>query len=216
MVIDIILVLVIVYGFYVGFTKGIIKTIVSVLSIAFAVMASLRFAPAMTNFLKELFNETSPLMFVAGLLATFILTMMVLRLLGRGLEGILQTANINIFNQLLGGAFLSAMLVLLYSGILWFVLHSSFRNIEEATADSVTYSFIESYPQTVWKYAGKLKPIIQDFWDYSIDIMDEVQTMTEKSEGEETIYDLPDEGADQGAPPDAPVEPQRNNEDSYY
>ncbi|MBK6949156.1 MAG: CvpA family protein [Haliscomenobacter sp.] len=99
MVIDIILVIVAVYGFYVGYTRGIIKTIFSVLAIAVGIIAALRFSPAVTDFLKQMFNETSPLMFVAGLILTFALTMMFLKLLGRGFEGLLEAANINVINQ---------------------------------------------------------------------------------------------------------------------
>lgn len=196
MVIDIILVIVAVYGFYVGYTRGIIKTIFSVLAIAVGIIAALRFSPMVTDFLKQMFNETSPLMFVAGLILTFTLTMMFLKLLGRGFEGILEAANINVINQTLGGAFMASVLILIYSGILWFVLNSSFRNITEVTADSQTYPFLKEYPEQVWKVAGKMKPLIQDFWDYTIDIMDEVQTMTEKSEGDTQVYDIPEEEFD--------------------
>ncbi|MBK8655906.1 MAG: CvpA family protein [Haliscomenobacter sp.] len=196
MVIDIILVIVAVYGFYVGYSRGIIKTIFSVLAIAVGIIAALRFSPSVTDFLKQMFNETSPLMFVAGLILTFALTMMFLKLLGRGFEGILEAANINVINQTLGGAFMASVLILIYSGILWFVLHSSFRNITEVTADSQTYPFLKEYPEQVWKVAGKVKPLIQDFWDYTIDIMDEVQTMTEKSEGDTQVYDIPEEEFD--------------------
>ncbi|MBV6429415.1 MAG: hypothetical protein KIPDCIKN_03973 [Haliscomenobacter sp.] len=196
MVIDIILVIVAVYGFYVGYSRGIIKTIFSVLAIAVGIIAALRFSPSVTDFLKQMFNETSPLMFVAGLILTFALTMMFLKLLGRGFEGILEAANINVINQTLGGAFMASVLILIYSGILWFVLNSSFRNISEVTADSQTYPFLKEYPEQVWKVAGKMKPLIQDFWDYTIDIMDEVQTMTEKSEGDTQVYDIPEEEFD--------------------
>ncbi|MBK7478007.1 MAG: CvpA family protein [Haliscomenobacter sp.] len=196
MVIDIILVIVAVYGFYVGYTRGIIKTIFSVLAIAVGIIAALRFSPAVTDFLKQMFNETSPLMFVAGLILTFALTMMFLKLLGRGFEGLLEAANINVINQTLGGAFMASVLILIYSGILWFVLQASFRNLDEVTADSQTYPFLKEYPEQVWKVAGKMKPLVQDFWDYTIDIMDEVQTMTEKSEGDTQVYDIPEEEFD--------------------
>ncbi len=196
MVIDIILVIVAVYGFYVGYSKGIIKTIFSVLAIAVGIVAALRFSPSVTDFLKQMFNETSPLMFVAGLILTFALAMMFLKLIGRGFEGILEAANINVINQTLGGAFMASVLILIYSGILWFVLNSSFRNVEDVTADSQTYPFLKEYPEQVWKVAGKMKPLVQDFWDYTIDIMDEVQTMTEKSEGDTQVYDIPEEEFD--------------------
>jgi len=121
---------------------------------------------------------------------TFLLTMALLRLVGKGFEGILETANINVINQAIGGIFMAAVLVFLYSSILWFVLKASFRNAEEITAESQTYPFLKDYPQTVYKFTGKLKPLAQDFWDYTLKIMDDVQGMTEKEEGETKIYEL--------------------------
>ncbi|MBK6949157.1 MAG: hypothetical protein IPH16_14860 [Haliscomenobacter sp.] len=91
---------------------------------------------------------------------------------------------------------MASVLILIYSGILWFVLQASFRNLDEVTADSQTYPFLKEYPEQVWKVAGKMKPLVQDFWDYTIDIMDEVQTMTEKSEGDTQVYDIPEEEFD--------------------
>lgn len=196
MAIDIILVVVALYGFYVGYSRGIIKTIFSVLSIGIGIIAALRFTPTVTNFLKGAFNQTTPFMFIAGIIVTFLLTMGLLRLVGKGFEGIMETANINVINQTIGGIFMAAVLVFLYSSILWFVLKASFRNAEELTAESQTYPFLADYPQTVYKFAGKLKPLAQDFWDYTIQVMDDVQEMTEKEEGKPQIYDIPEEEYD--------------------
>jgi len=196
MAIDIILVVVALYGFYVGYSRGIIKTIFSVLSIGVGIIAALRFTPAVTNFLKGLFDQSTPLMFVAGIIVTFLLTMGILRLVGKGFEGILETANINVINQIIGGVFMAAVLVFVYSSILWFVLIATSQNTEEIAAESQAYPFLAEYPQTVYKFAGKLKPLAQDFWDYTIKVMDDVEGMTEKQEGETQIYDIPEEQFD--------------------
>ena len=59
-------------------------------------------------------------MFIAGFLLAFVLTMFLIRLFARGLEGLLERANINIVNQVAGGLLLSGLMILLYSVILWF------------------------------------------------------------------------------------------------
>ena len=53
MTIDLLFVGIAVYGFYVGFSRGIIKTIISVVSIIVGIIAALRFAPKTTDLLKE-------------------------------------------------------------------------------------------------------------------------------------------------------------------
>lgn len=202
MIIDILFLIIAGYGFWIGFNRGIIKTIFMVLSISFGVMAALRFTPAMTNFLKDLFNETSPLMFVAGLLSTFLLTMMFLRLLGRGLEGILESVNINIINQLLGGMVMAAIATLLYSMVVWFVVESTVDRTSPTVVESRTYPLLKDYPKTVWSVAGRFKPIVQDFWQYSKDILDQVENVAQRADSENYFYDLPDD--EDKAPNDQP------------
>ena len=202
MIIDFLLLVFSVFGFYIGYSKGIIKSIVSILSISLGIVAALRLSPTITDFLKDTFDERGPLMLVAGVILTFLLTMTVLRILGRGLEGMLKAANINFINQVLGGALMAAVIVFLYSAVLWFVVQVAYRNPSEnpAILESQTYPFLKEYPRLVTNSLTKLKPIFQDFWDYTMDIMDEMETMSEGTEEETQIYDLPEESYDASRP----------------
>ncbi|MCB0617377.1 MAG: CvpA family protein, partial [Saprospiraceae bacterium] len=120
MVIDIIFVIMAGYGFYLGFAKGIIRTIFTILSFLFGLLAAFKFAPAATKFLETAFDSNNPMMFLAGFLLSFVLTMILIRLVARAIEGFLRTANINIVNQFAGGLLLAGMMTLLYSMVLWF------------------------------------------------------------------------------------------------
>ena len=188
--IDVILLIVAGLGFMVGFSRGIIKTIFTVLSITLGVIASIRFSPAMTNFLKDLTGEHSPLMFIAGMLLSFTITMLFIRLIARGLEQMLQTANINIINQTAGGALTAAGGVLLYAVLLSFMIAGSSARETELTEGSITYEYIKEYPSAVWKIAGELKEPIQKFWSYAIDMMDQVENLTERADSENYFFDI--------------------------
>ena len=98
MVIDIILIIFMIYGFWIGFSKGIIGTVFTVLSYVFGGLAAMKLSPSVTRLLEEQLSP-SPLMFILGIILTFIGTMALLRLIGRSLEGVLQSVNINIINQ---------------------------------------------------------------------------------------------------------------------
>lgn len=197
MIIDFLFAAFAIYGFYIGYSKGIIKSIVSILSIAVGIVAALRFSPVVTDMLKETFDSQSPLMFIAGLILTFLLTMTLLRVMGKGLEGILKTANINFINQLLGGAFMAAALIFLYSSALWFVVQvGRMDETSVGISESQTYSFLKTYPGKVTRSFSMLKPVLQDFWDYTMDMMDQVDQMTEKPEEDTQIYDMPEEEYD--------------------
>ncbi len=195
MVIDIIFVFVFLYGFYVGFSRGIIQTVFSILGYVVGLIAALKFGPSMSDFLKSSFNNDNPLMFIAGFIVTFVLTMLILRLFSRGLEGLFRSVDINIINQAAGGIFSAAFMILVYSVLLWFADKSSI--IDNATKDdSMTYEYLEQYPAYVWEGGKKLKPVFQDFWDYTIEFMDQIEggTSIERTESSPEIYDLDDNG----------------------
>ena len=193
MVVDIIFAIAAGYGFYLGFSKGIISTVFTIISYTFGLVAALKFTPAMTNFLETAFNTVNPLMFILGFLLSFIITMVFIRLIARGLEGLFQTANINIINQMAGGALLSGIMILVYSVLLWFGDQAHMVD-QQTKQQSFTYVYLEQFPSQAWKLAEMAKPTFEEFWDHSVDFMDRIDDMTQRAEGEETIYDIEEEG----------------------
>ncbi len=196
MVLDIIFLMVGAYGFYLGFSRGIIRTVFTILSYTFGLIAAFKFSPPMTNMLKDIFSNDNPLMFIAGFLLSFILTMVILRMISRTLEGILESVNINIINQLAGGALLSAIMILIYSWLLQFADTS--RIITNAVKqESITYEYVQEYPAYVGVAFQALKPTFEEFWDHSVDFMDQVQDMgegtLERSEGETEFFEVDEE-----------------------
>lgn len=193
-VIEIVLFIFVAYGFYLGFSKGIIKTVFTVLSYILGLMAAFKFAPTMTNFLESSFSTNNPLMFIAGFLLSFLLTMILIRMMARGLEGVLQTANINIINQLLGGALLAAFMILVYSMLLWFGDKSQLID-EETKYDSISYPYLKEYPSMVFELGKTVQPVFDDFWKASAEFMDKINGSVERSESEE-LFDIPDDDED--------------------
>lgn len=193
MVIDIIFLIVAGYGFLIGFTRGIIKTIFTILSFLFGIIAAFKFAPAATNFLETAFTSTNPMMFLAGFLLAFFFTMLLIRLISRGFEGLLRTANINVINQFLGGMLMATIMVFLYSLLLWF--SDKARLIDESSKEnSFTYAYIDGFPQAVWGAIDYVSPSVKRFWDESIDFMDRLEEMSvDRTEGDPNIFDIEEE-----------------------
>lgn len=193
MVIDIIFVIAAVWGFYLGFSRGIIKTVFTILSFLFGLIAAFKFAPAATEFLKTTFNSGNPLMFLAGFLLSFVLTMLLIRMAAKALEGVLKTANINIINQFLGGVLLAGVMVLVYSAILWFGVSAHIVDERQAKQESMTYEYLINLPAQAGGVAQTVKPVFLEFWDRSVEMMDNLENMSEKSVSDPQFRDLPDD-----------------------
>jgi len=192
MALDIICLLFGLLGFYLGFTRGIIGTVFNALSLALGVVAAMKFAPIMQNVIEQTFNTKNPLMYFAGMLLAFVLTMVLIRTLARGLEGVLKTANINIINQVLGGALLAAVMIMIYSFLLDF--GEKARLVDDQTKkESKTYPFIAPF-RTKAKAIGKnLIPVMSDFWNKSLDVMDKLEDMSIERTEDQKVYDIEDD-----------------------
>ena len=191
--IDIILGITVLYGFYLGFSKGIISTIFGILSFVLGLMAAFKFAPGMTDFLERTFDNTNPLMFLAGFLLSFVIVMLIIRMIARGLEGALKTANINVINQLAGGILMAGILVLLYSVVIWFGDQAGMID-PKTKRESISYKYLEEFPTQAKGVAYKLQPVFQEFWNETMDMMDKLERMKPlQEESDPVIYDIPDD-----------------------
>ena len=193
MVIDIVCLIFAGYGFFMGFSKGIISTVFTILAYLLGIMAALKFSPSMTDFLETTLNTDHPLMFIAGFLLSFVLTMVLIRLLAKAIEGVLQSANVNFINQALGGALLAGFMVLAYSILLWFGEKSRIID-QESKAQSITYPYLKDFPNQVWDFGRLLQPTFEEFFDHTVDFFEKIERNIETEEETKTrIYDLEDE-----------------------
>lgn len=197
MMIDLFFAIIAGYGFFIGYSRGIIKTILYVLAFFFGFVVAVKFAPSATDILTRVFDQQSPMMYLAGFTLCLALTIIFIRLVAKGMEGILQSANINIINQFFGGLLLASVLTLLYSGLLWFGASARLLN-EENTKESITYPFLQKYPHKFKEVIVVIQPTFEDFWNQSLDFIDRMQeTSVEKTETEPKIYDIEDQTEDE-------------------
>ena len=197
MTLDIIFVLVAALGFWMGYSRGIIKTIFTILSFTIGLLAAFKMAPAFTRFLKDITQNDTPLMFIVGFLLSFIIMMVILRLISNGLEELLKSANINFINQIIGGAVLGAGAILVYSGLLWFADKSHMID-PQTKKTSITYNYTKEFPGQMQIVAAQLKPVFTDFWNEALDVLDKMEDMSvQRSEADPTIYDI-EEDEDSG------------------
>lgn len=192
MAIDAIFLIIAGWGFFVGFSRGIIKTVFTVFSVVFGIIAAMKFGPAATRFLETAFDGTSAWLFFAGTLLAFVLTMVIIRMIANGLEGILESANINIINKFMGGMLFAALLTLMYSILLW-VGEEAHVITPQTTQSSMTYAYLEKFPGQMKKVYDIASPSFKEFWDEAVEAMDKMQEKVERTESDPAIYDIPDE-----------------------
>lgn len=173
MLIDLFFVLLTGYGFYTGFNRGIVKTLLYVLSLVIGFLIAVEFTPSATRLLQDLFDYQSPLMALAGFLLCFGLTLFLIRMLADGIEKLLKTININFLNKFAGGMIVAAIFALAYSVLLWFANDAGLIG-QQTKKESYTYRYLKDFPAAVNDLAKQLKPIAERSWKNTNEFIDDL------------------------------------------
>lgn len=175
MVIDITFAILLASSFYLGYSKGIIKSFFSIVSILLAVLVTLKFSFLLINVLEENSGLDPRFTIILGFLGTFLIVFIGVRLIGQGLEKILETAQINFINKMIGGLLTAVIAITLYSSVVWFC--NRIKLIDASTKEaSQSYSFLESFPEKskwIWE---KTKPIFSEFWEKTQNALDKLES----------------------------------------
>jgi membrane protein required for colicin V production len=173
MILDIFVVLVVAFGFYTGYSRGLIKTVFDTLSLVIGILAALKLSPIAINAIDRLFNVAPSISYLIGIVITFLLVMALVRFVGRKLEDVFKAANINVVNKFAGGVLQGLFFAFLISMVLW-VLGNYNIVKPETKSSSITYPLLEPLPEAGKSVFTAVKPIFQEFWDKTVDVMESI------------------------------------------
>ena len=181
------------YGFWQGYSRGIISTVLNLAMYVFGFVFAFKMASVTTSVLKTMFHSDNPTMFLAGFMVNLLIVMLIIRSIVKALEAGLRMSYLGILNQVAGGVAMGGFLVVVYSVLVWFGTKVSFIN-DETVADSRTYSFIEPIPAKAKDFALRMKPMALDVWGTSLNWMDDLdQFGAKRTDGVDKKYLPPDD-----------------------
>lgn len=185
MVIDIICLVFLAYGFWIGYSKGIIATVLTLASYVIGVMAAMKFGPIMGDIIMNLVpSSPHAIAFLGGVIVVFILTLVLFKILAKGMTSFLETVNINFINQIMGGVLSGLFFVFIFSGLVYFGDQSRIIT-DEAREKSITYPILEKMPDIVIERGKALYPVFRDFYDKASDQMNNLRDNVERDENDE-------------------------------
>lgn len=171
MVIDIILLIVSVYFFYLGFSRGIIRIISVVISVFLGFSFAMNFSEFTQNFLRNAIIIDEGILPTISFIITFLVGIMAIRLFATFLEGIVDAADLEVLNKFAGGLIFGSLGILVYSGILIFLERSQLLN-DEILKLSRYYPWLRAYPENFSYVISTFFPILDGLWDSTIDMVD--------------------------------------------
>jgi len=151
MAIDIICLIFLAYGFWIGYSKGIISTVLSLASYIFGVLAAMKFGPIMGDMIFGWAPVlTSVGAFVLGVIAVFVMTLVLFRIVAKGLTSFMENININFINQILGGVLSGLFFTFIFSGLVFFGDQSRIVT-DDLRTSSITYNPLTQIRIAVWE-----------------------------------------------------------------
>ncbi|MBK7523990.1 MAG: CvpA family protein [Saprospiraceae bacterium] len=178
MILDVFVAIVVSLGFYLGYSRGLIKTVFDSLSLIIGILAALKLSPIVINILQSFLKISPAMTFLLGVVITFIGVLALIRFFGKKIESALEAVNINFINKIAGGVLQSLFFAYLLSLAFW--LLSTIKVLSpEVQKASMTYSLLEPLPEKGKKVFVSLRPVFQGFWDKAIEAMDNIKSKSE-------------------------------------
>jgi membrane protein required for colicin V production len=189
--IDIVFLVVLLYGFWQGWSQGIVGTILNLAIYAFGLIMAFKMAPVTSALLEKLFDSTHPLMFVGGFAANMLLIYLLVHLATNNIEEALNRAYLGTINRLIGAGVIATFYVLLFSVLIWFFVQANGIG-PKTMAESKTYPFLQPLPGYAKSIAIRFQPMAADSWtDFNTWLDKARQFGIEETSGKAKVYELP-------------------------
>ena len=143
---DIFLGLIIAWGGYNGFSKGLVKELASVLGIVIGIYLAKNFYPFLDLKLKPIFESESGFISILSSLTIFLITIMVFKIIAKFLTKFLKLIALGLLNRIIGAIFgiIKSTLLLCVVIFIFSKINNITATIENATLDqSFLYTNIE-------------------------------------------------------------------------
>lgn len=164
MIVDIFFILIVVYGLYLGFTKGVMRALLTLANVIVALVLALKISPMVAGGLESIFGSLSFAWLIISFFIVFLVAYWAIGWIIRLIDKTLRSRSIKAINKIFGGLILGLFFLLCYSMLIGFLDQSGM--ISETTKNnSKTWVVIENMPGASKSLIDKTKPLFREFWD---------------------------------------------------
>lgn len=161
MIFDILFLVFIAVGFYQGYKNGIIYSIFSILGWFLGIVAALKFSYVMVNLLHGFAHLEPKTLAIVAFILVLALVVGLMKLMAWGLEQILKSFSMNLFNQIFGGLLHSLVGLYVFCVLIWFVNRLDIFPASQKQS-SRSYGYISNLAPKVMEASGKVVPMFKD------------------------------------------------------
>jgi len=163
MIIDIILLLFVLAGFWLGYVRGIIRTLMMVVAYISVFLLTLKISPWFAGFLSSTFPIGKMFALIFGTLGLLLLFIFLIHYIAKRISTSFKKGNLTKANKIIGGIIMTCLAVLFYSLLLWPVNQFGWIG-DKAKETSMSYSTLVSIPEKSRSFIEKFKPLFSRYW----------------------------------------------------
>ena len=164
MLIDVIALVLLLLAVYKGFRKGLIVAVFSFLAFIVGLAAALKLSAVVAEYIGSSVNISQRWLPVIAFLVVFFITVLLIRLGAKMLEGVVQVAMLGWLNRLGGIIFYILIYLFIFSILLFYAQQLHLIKPETLTA-SATYPLIQPVGPKIMSVLGAVIPVFKDMFD---------------------------------------------------
>lgn len=162
MIIDIISLLLLAFGFYKGFRKGFLVAVISLAAIIIGLLAAFKLSETVAGMIADKGGEGKWLP-VASFLLVFFAFVIGINLIGKVLSKTADAVMLGLVNRLAGGLFYFIIYLLIISAVLFYAVQLGIVK-PETTDASLLYPWLSRAAPFAIDGVGKLIPLFRDMF----------------------------------------------------
>jgi membrane protein required for colicin V production len=151
-ILDIVFIIPIVWLAYIGFKKGLIVELSTLVALILGVFVSLHFSDITAELLTDLFDLKTKYLKLISFILTFILVVIAVNLIGKLIERFINMVSLSFLNKSAGGVFGVLKAVVFLSLIVFFIEKVDKEKVilsTELTQKSIFYTYIQPIAPTM-------------------------------------------------------------------
>jgi len=175
MIIDIALVLFAAAGFWLGYTKGIVRTLLFVVLYTIALLLALTLSHLVMDLSIRWFNADKVFALIFGTIFTLLVLIFLLHWLLKSVEKYLTKSRLGAYSKSFGGVIMMLVSVVVYSFLIWGIVQFGWIGTE-VKAKSYSYPIVEKVPVSTKNFFSEFKPLFRRYWELMEKTMNEGNT----------------------------------------
>jgi|GEM_PF-1270370 len=175
MIIDIGLILFAGAGFWLGYTKGLVRVLFFVVFYAIALLLTLALSPLIMDLMIRWFKADKTFALIFGTIFTMIILILLLHWMLKSVEKYLKKSRFGAYSKSFGGVVMMLVSMTVYSFLIWMVVQFGWMG-DTTKTKSYSYPVVEQVPVKTKSFLLEFKPLFSRYWELMEKTMHEGNT----------------------------------------